>query len=49
LSNHWAVEASWAGLGYNTSEEDAPGAEAWNSFGLAVDLSSINFGLVYKF
>jgi outer membrane protein len=28
LSNHWAVEASWAGLGYNTSEEDAPGAEA---------------------
>lgn len=49
LSNNWAIEAGWAGLGYNSSKEDVDGAEARNTFGLNVDLSSINFGLIYKF
>lgn len=49
LSSNWAIEAGWAGLGYNSIEEDVDGAEARNTFGLGVDLSSINFGLIYKF
>jgi opacity protein-like surface antigen len=49
LSDNFAIEAGWAGLGYNSRKLDADGADARNSFGLAVDMSSINLGLVYKF
>jgi outer membrane protein len=49
LSNNWAIEAGWAGLGYNTDDNGGNGAEKTNTFGLNVDLSSINFGLIYKF
>ena len=49
LSSNWALEASWAGLGYNTYKQDVSGAESYDSFGLNVDLASINLGLVYKF
>ncbi|WP_445722108.1 outer membrane beta-barrel protein [Flavobacterium sp.] len=49
LSSNFAIEAKWAGLGYNSRKLDADGADAQNSFGLAVDMSSINLGLVYKF
>ena len=48
LSNNFAIEAGWAGLGYNSRKADVSGADAVNSFGLNVDLSSINFGLIYK-
>jgi outer membrane protein len=48
VSNHFAIEASWAGLGYNTYkfEDDS---DSLNSFGLNTDLSNISLGLVYKF
>lgn len=49
LTNNWALQAGWAVLGYNSAKLDAPGAEAYNSFGLNVDLSAINFGVLYKF
>jgi len=49
LSNHWSIEAGWAGLGFSSDDNGGNGAEKTNSFGLAVDLSSINFGLNYKF
>lgn len=49
LSNNFAIEAGWAGLGYNSMKQDVSGAEAMNTFGLNVDLSAINFGLTYKF
>jgi opacity protein-like surface antigen len=49
LSSNFAMEASWGMLGYSTRKNDTPNAEATNSFGLNVNLSSINFGLVYKF
>jgi opacity protein-like surface antigen len=49
LSNHWSIEAGWAGLGYNSNDNGGNGADKTNSFGLAVDLSAINFGLNYKF
>ena len=49
ISNQFAIEAGWAGLGYNTNDNGGNGAEETSSFGLAVDLSAINFGLTYKF
>ena len=49
ISNQFAIEAGWAGLGYNTDDNGGDGAEETNSFGLNVDLSAINFGLTYKF
>ncbi len=49
LSSNWAIEAGWAGLGYNTDDNGGDGADKTNTFGLNVDLSSINFGLIYKF
>ena len=48
LNSNFAIEAGWAGLGYNSRKADVSGADAVNSFGLNVDLSSINFGLIYK-
>ncbi|HLP65362.1 outer membrane protein [Flavobacterium sp.] len=49
LSDNWSIEAGWAGLGYNTNDNGGDGAEKTNSFGLAIDLTAINFGLNYKF
>lgn len=49
LSNHFAIEASFGALGYETTKPDADGAESTDTFGLNLNLSSINFGLVYKF
>lgn len=49
LSDNWSIEAGWAGLGFNSDDNGGDGAEKTNTFGLALDLSSINFGLNYKF
>lgn len=49
LSSNWSIEAGWAGLGFNSDDNGGDGAEKTNTFGLALDLSSINFGLNYKF
>jgi len=49
LNSNWAIEAGWAGLGYNSDDNGGDGADKTNSFGLNVDLSAINFGLIYKF
>jgi opacity protein-like surface antigen len=49
LSSNWAIEAAWAGLGYESNDNGGNGADKTNSFGLAIDLSAINFGLTYKF
>ncbi len=49
LSKNWAIEAAWAGLGYESNDNGGDGYSRTNSFGLAVDLAAINFGLTYKF
>ncbi|CAM3949427.1 outer membrane beta-barrel protein [Flavobacterium cucumis] len=49
VSSNWAIEASWAGLGYTTNDNGGNGAEKTNSFGLGADLRAIEFGVVYKF
>jgi opacity protein-like surface antigen len=48
VSSNFAIEATWAGLGYNSYKfEDAD--DSLNTFGLNGNLSNINLGLVYKF
>lgn len=49
LSNHFAIEATWAGLGYSVNDNGGDGANKTNSFGFGSDLRSVNFGVVYKF
>jgi outer membrane protein len=49
VSNNFALEASFGALGYETTKPDYSGAEATNTFGLNVDMSTIKLGLVYKF
>ena len=49
VSNDWAIEASWAGLGYTSNDNGGDGADKTNSFGLGADLRAISFGVVYKF
>ena len=49
VSDSFGLVATVAALSYNSSELDIDGAEADTSFGLNVDLSDINFGMVYKF
>jgi hypothetical protein len=49
ISSNFALEASIAALSYSTSKPDFDGAENTNNFGLNVDLTNINLGLVYKF
>ena len=48
VSNDFALTASWGGFGYSSNDNGGDGAEKTNSFGLAVDMSTINFGLLYK-
>ena len=49
VSSNFALEATWAGLGYTSNDNGGDGAEKTNTFGLGADLRSINFGLLYKF
>ena len=49
LNNRLAMQASYGSIGYNTMKSDAAGAKAENNFGVNLDMSSIGFGLTYKF
>jgi opacity protein-like surface antigen len=49
LNSNFAIEAGWAGLGYNTNDNGGNGAPKTSNFGLNVNLSAVNFGLLYKF
>ncbi len=49
IADSWGLVANVAALSYSSSEADVDGAEAVTAFGLNVDLSDINFGMVYKF
>lgn len=49
VSNNWAIEATWAGLRYETTKPDFTGAESTDTFGLGADLRSFGFGVIYKF
>jgi len=48
VSDHFAITAEWAGLGYTTNDNGGDGADKTNTFGLDVNMSAIGFGLLYK-
>jgi long-subunit fatty acid transport protein len=48
VSDDFAITTSWGGLSYTSSKADTTGADALNSLSLGLDLSSVNFGLIYK-
>ena len=48
MNDNFAISATWGGLGYSSSKEDTDGAEATNTLGLNLNMSSVNFGLLYK-
>jgi len=47
LSDHFALEASIAALSYSSYDPD--GGDKTTNFGLNVDLTNVNMGLIYKF
>ena len=49
VSDKFGLVAEIAALRYTSIKADADGAEAYTEFGLNLDLSNINFGMVYKF
>jgi opacity protein-like surface antigen len=48
VANNWALTASWGGFGYSSNDNGGDGAEKTTGFNLGLDLSTINFGLIYK-
>jgi hypothetical protein len=48
VSNDFALTASWGGFGYSSNDNGGDGAEKTTGFNLGLDLSTINFGLIYK-
>ena len=48
MNDNFAITATFGGLGYSSSKEDTDGAEAVNTLGLNLNMSAINFGLIYK-
>ena len=48
MNDNFAITATFAGLGYSSAKEDTDGAEATNTLGLNLNMSAINFGLIYK-
>lgn len=48
VSNDFALTAQWGGLGYSSNDNGGNGAEKTTGLNLGLDLSTINFGLIYK-
>ncbi|RZJ34381.1 MAG: porin family protein [Flavobacterium sp.] len=49
IGSNWALEASIGALSYNTEKPDFDGAESTDTFGLNLNLTNVNVGVVYKF
>lgn len=48
VSNDWALTAQWGGFGYSSNDNGGNGNDKTTGFNLGLDLSTINFGLLYK-
>lgn len=48
VSDSFAITSTWGGLGYSTNDNGGNGAEKTSSFNLGFDMSTINFGVIYK-
>jgi outer membrane protein len=49
LSDHFAIETTIGSLGFSSSKPDSEGADATNSINFGLNLSTVSFGLIYKF
>jgi hypothetical protein len=49
IANHFALEATFGMLGYETTKPDTEGAESTDSFVLNLDMATLKLGLLYKF
>jgi len=49
VSKHFALEATFGILGYNSVKPDESGAESTYSFHFGLNMDDINLGLIYKF
>ncbi|WP_152286274.1 porin family protein [Flavicella marina] len=49
LNKHFALEASWGILSYETSKSDEENAESRSAFSVGLGFENINFSLLYKF
>ena len=49
LSSHFAIEATWLGLGYSVNNNGGHDADKINTFNFGTDLRDVSFGVVYKF
>jgi len=49
VSKHFALEATFGILGYNSVKPDNDGAESTDSFDFGLNMDDINLGLIYKF
>ncbi|MGV9004205.1 outer membrane beta-barrel protein [Flavobacterium sp.] len=48
VSDSFAITSSYGGFGYTSNDNGGDGADKTNSFKLGLDMSAINFGLIYK-
>lgn len=48
VSDSFAITSTWGGLGYSTNDNGGNGAEKTSTFNLGFDMSTINFGVIYK-
>ncbi|WP_291118205.1 outer membrane beta-barrel protein [Flavobacterium sp. UBA6135] len=49
FNSNFAAQASLGMLGYSSSKFDFDGAESMDTFSLSMDMTNINFSLIYKF
>lgn len=49
FNKNFAGQASVGVLGYTSSKLDVDGADAMNTFNLSLDMTNVNFALIYKF
>ncbi|MDD3004497.1 outer membrane beta-barrel protein [Flavobacterium sp.] len=48
VSDSFAITSTWGGLGYSSNDNGGNGADKTDTFSLGLDMSAINFGLIYK-
>jgi outer membrane protein len=48
VSDSFAITSTWGGFGYSSNDNGGDGAEKTTGFNLGLDMSTINFGLIYK-
>jgi outer membrane protein len=49
VSDRFAIEATFGRLGFETSKPDVDGAESTKNIDFDINMSSVGFGLIYKF